>query len=279
MDLSKVKSALTEVNKIGSGSKSDEIFKPDNGTTNVRIVPLKTDPQFPFFQAYIYYGFGARKGMMISPYTFGGYDPIFEFAKESQMNSGGDKEVWKQAKKMEPKTRFFAPVLIRGREEEGVKFWEFSSQIYEDILKICDDPDYGSIEDLQTGTDLVIEKKSPEEAGNQYGEISVRARRNPSPVAPPEKINEIVELIKNQPNWKDVSYFKPTSVDELQSALDMYMSPSEDEAPNEGKASNPFGDVVKNVPKETEQPKEENKIKKQEKITDSKVNLDSIFGD
>jgi hypothetical protein len=58
---------------------------------------------------------------------------------------------------MEPKLRTFAPIVVRGQENEGVKFWGFGKTVYQEILAIVADPDYGDITDETNGRDIVIE--------------------------------------------------------------------------------------------------------------------------
>ena len=35
---------------------------------------------------------------------------------------------------MEPKLRTFVPVVVRGEEGEGVRFWGFGKTVYQEIL-------------------------------------------------------------------------------------------------------------------------------------------------
>ena len=46
----------------------------------------------------------------------------------------GDKEDWKAHKTNGSKLRTFVPVLVRGQEGEGVKFWGFGKTVYQEIL-------------------------------------------------------------------------------------------------------------------------------------------------
>ncbi len=73
-----------------------------------------------------YYGIGNKK-VIASPLNWGEKDPIAEFAK--QLRGTNDKENWRLAKKLDPKVRIFAPVIVRGQESEGVHLWEFVSKI------------------------------------------------------------------------------------------------------------------------------------------------------
>ena len=81
----------------------------------------------------------------LSPVSFGRPDPINEFA--GKLKSTGEKDEWIQGKRLEPKMRTFAPVLVRGKEQEGVKFWGFGKTVYQELLGFIADPDYGDISD------------------------------------------------------------------------------------------------------------------------------------
>ena len=65
---------------------------------------------------------------MISPINFDEKDPLVEFAKKLRQTD--QPENWKLAKKLEPKVRYFAPVIVRGMEDEGVKIWQFGKELY-----------------------------------------------------------------------------------------------------------------------------------------------------
>ena len=58
------------------------------------------------------------------------------------------------------KLRTFVPVIVRGEEGEGVRFWGFGKTVYQEILGYSIDPDYGDITDPSSGRDLTIEYKS-----------------------------------------------------------------------------------------------------------------------
>ena len=62
---------------------------------------------------------------MLSPETWGEKDPIALFAKK--LREEYSKENYLLAKKLDAKTRIFAPVIVRGEEDKGVRLWQFGS--------------------------------------------------------------------------------------------------------------------------------------------------------
>ena len=149
--------------------KSDSIFKPANGKSQVRIVPYKFNKDIPFIELYFPYNINNKT--YLSPMSFGRPDPIVEFAEK--LKRTGDTDDWKAGKKMDPKLRTFVPVIVRGKESEGVKFWGFGKTVYQDILGYIADPDYGDITDPNTGRDIVLEVMSAEESNASYPTLSL----------------------------------------------------------------------------------------------------------
>ena len=95
---------------------------------------------------------------------------------------------------MEPKLRTFVPVVVRGEEGEGVRFWGFGKTVYQEILGYIADPDYGDITDPTSGRDLTIEYKSAEEAGTTYPTTTIRVKPNASALTEDEaKVTQFLE--------------------------------------------------------------------------------------
>ena len=118
--------------------------------------------------------------------------------------------------------RTFAPVIVRGEENEGVKFWGFGKTVYQELLGIIADPDYGDISDPMAGRDIVVERQTPAEAGNQYGKTTIRVKPNQTELADDAKMQK--ELLETQPNYAEL-YTEPT-YDELKEHLQNFLNPS-----------------------------------------------------
>ena len=158
----------------------------------------------------------------MSPMSFGRPDPVQEFA--DKLKSTGDKDEWIQGKRLEPKMRTFAPVIVRGQESEGVKFWGFGKTVYQELLSVIADPDYGDITDPVNGRDIMIERQTPAEAGNQYGKTTVRVKPNQTPIT--DNKDMLQGVFDNQPNLTEL-YTEP-SYDDLKEALQNFLNPTEE---------------------------------------------------
>ena len=158
----------------------------------------------------------------MSPASFGRPDPVAEFA--DKLKSTGNKDEWIQGKRLEPKMRTFAPVVVRGKESEGVKFWGFGKTVYQELLSVIADPDYGDITEAMAGRDIMIERQTPAEAGNQYGKTTVRVKPNQTPITEDKEVLE--SILTSQSNLTEL-YTEPT-YDELKEVLANYLNPSDE---------------------------------------------------
>ena len=219
MDINAIKSKLATLQS--TTSTKENFWKPEPGKQVVRIVPYKHNKDNPFMELYFHYNLGGNK-TYLSPATFGRPDPVEEFS--NKLKSTGNKDEWVQGKRLEPKMRTFVPVVVRGREDEGVKFWGFGKTVYQELLSVIADPDYGDITDAMNGRDIGIERQTPAEAGNQYGKTTVRVKPNQSKLV--EDSEALENLLNNQANITEL-YTEP-SYDDLKEALSNYLNPSEE---------------------------------------------------
>lgn len=211
LNLDAIKAKLNQLNK--ADDKKSQIWRPTEGKTRIRIVPYVHRKDNPFLELYFHYDFG--KKTMLSPISFGNPDPIQEFA--DKLKKTGDKDDWVQGRKIEPKMRTYVPIVVRGKEEEGVKFWGFGKTIYSELLSIITDPDYGDITDLMSGRDIDVEF-TPAENANSYPKTTIRVK--PSTTKATDN-KEVAQKILNQPEITDI-YPEPT-YEELEDALKAWL--------------------------------------------------------
>jgi len=132
LDLDALRAKLQELQSTSTGKKNSDVFwKPPVGKSQIRIVPYAYDKSNPFQELYFHYEIG--KKTMLSPLSFGKPDPIVEFS--DRLKKSGDKEDWKLGRKIEPKFRCYVPVIVRGQESEGVKFYAFGKKIYTELFR------------------------------------------------------------------------------------------------------------------------------------------------
>mgnify|MGYP003111264787 CR=1 FL=1 len=214
IDLEAIKRKLNQLQT--TGARQNNLWKPEPGKQVVRIVPYQHDRSNPFRELYFHYDLGKRN--YLSPVTHGKPDPVVEFCEK--LKASGNSDEWKLGKKMEPKMRTYVPVLVRGKESEGVKLWGFGKQVYQELLGFITDPDYGDITDPMGGRDILVEF-TPSEGPGQFPKTTIRVKPNVTPMTEDKNVAEAVA--KNQPNLDDI--FKEPSYDELKEALENWLNP------------------------------------------------------
>lgn len=225
MDINQIKNRLNSLQNKKGGSQNKEeraknFWKPAVGKTLIRIVPSKFDKSNPFKEVYFHYGVANRS--MIALTNFGEKDPIVEFA--SQLRKSSEKENWQLAKKIEPKMRVFAPVIVRGEEEKGVRLWEFGKETYLELLSMVADEDIGDFSDIYEGRDLTIETVGPEVTGTKYNKSTVRPRTKITPLS--DNSTQAKMWLSEQPEI--FTLYKKYEYDEMKGILLTWLNPEAD---------------------------------------------------
>jgi len=219
MDINAVKKRLAQLQT--STTRSTNLWKPQPGKTQIRIIPYKLNTDTPFIELFFHYDLGGKS--FLSPTSFGRPDPIEEFA--DKLKQSGNREDWRLGKKLESKLRTFTPVVVRGEESGGTKFWGFGKTVYQELLSIIADPDYGDISDPINGRDVVVEFKTAEETGASFPKTTIRVKPNQIPITEDKAV--LTDLLDNQKDITEV--YNELSYDELAEALGDWLNPSDGE--------------------------------------------------
>ena len=226
MDLNAIKQKLEGLqSKQQSGTKTDYstiYWRPTVGKQQIRIVPSSYNPSNPFSELKIYYGITNK--VMLSPLNYGEKDPIALFA--AKLREEYTKENFVMAKKLDPKTRYFVPVIVRGEEDKGTRLWQFGKQVYEELLALAVDDEIGDYTDIVNGRDLTVETVGPESTGTPYNKSSIRVRLKTSPLGDDAALVE--KWTSEQPNPNE-GLFKKFTFEEMKSALEKWLSPEDNE--------------------------------------------------
>jgi hypothetical protein len=225
MDLNAIKKRLSDMQSQASnqgGQKTNLFWKPSVGKQLIRVVPSKYNKDFPFTEMKFYYGIGSKR-VMASPSNWGEKDPIEEFAKK--LRSTNDKENWRLAKKLDAKVRTFAPIVVRGQEDEGVKLWQFGKEVYQEFLNLAADDEIGDFTDINQGRDIKLSTVGPESTGTPYNKTSIGPSLKQTQLADTE--DAVKQLLENQADPMKV--FKPLTYDEMKTSLQEWLSPEGEE--------------------------------------------------
>ena len=224
MDINAIKKRLNQLQS--TNTRTSNLWKPQPGKQQVRIVPYKFNPDTPFIELFFHYNLGGKN--YLSPISFGRPDPIEEFSQ--RLKTTGSKDDFTLGRKLEAKMRTFAPVIVRGEESEGVKFWGFGKTVYQELLSIIADPDYGDITDPVNGRDVVVEFITAEESGASFPKTNIRVKPNQTSISDEP---DVLELVKTQQDIKEI--YQELAYDDLTDVLNEWLNPNEDSTETETK--------------------------------------------
>jgi len=160
-----------KVAQLSGNQRGSSFWRPEEGEHTVRLVPFSDNDGQPFKERWFYYNVGENRGIL-APKQFGKPDPIQELI--SKLRDDGSPESLELCKRLYPKMRGYAPVVVRGEESKGVQLWSFGKMVYQDILNIMLDPDYGDITDPSEGRDIKVTLSKP--PGQNWAKTSVMPR-------------------------------------------------------------------------------------------------------
>ncbi len=236
VDLSAIRKKLNQLN--GQSSKRSSMWRPEEGEeTTVRLLSFPNNEGQPFVERYFYYNIGNNPGIL-TPNQFGKPDPIQELI--NKLRDEGTKESYEMAKKLYPKMRIYAPVIVRGEEDKGVRIWAFGKTIYQSLLNFMLDEDYGDITDPESGRDIrVLCTKTP---GRMWATTEVRPRGKDSPLH--EDSSKIKELVDSIPNIDDM--FSLKSYEELEKIINDWLNEDEESENNSSYSSHSKKSSIEN---------------------------------
>jgi hypothetical protein len=162
----------------------------------------------------------------VAPVQFGKKDPVQELI--TKLRNEGTKESYEMAKQLYPSTRTYAAVVVRGQENEGVKIWDFGKTVYQKLLTLMLDEDYGDITDPLTGRDIKINNSKP--PGKKYADTDVTPRGKVSKLSNDQK--QANEWLNSIPKVED--FYTLKSYDEISGILEAWINGDQETIESEG---------------------------------------------
>lgn len=188
----------------------------------------------PFKSFFLHYNISKDGGFLCPKANFGEKCAVCEFV--SKLWNDGTEESKKMAKDLSKKQRFFSPVLVRGKEEEGPKVWSYSKTVYEYLLKEMIDPENGDITDPKHGLDLLLEYGK--KAGKKFAETTPKFKKKTSALLKDGTEKDIKELLNKIPDLGKL--YLPKTSQEVKAMLDEHLKPE----PTEPSTNTENGSVV-----------------------------------
>ncbi len=200
----------------GNNSSRNTMWKPTEGEKHsVRLLSFPDNDGQPFKELMFYYNIPGQRGLL-APSQFGKRDPIQELI--NKLRDEGTKESYEMAKKLYPKMRVYAACIVRGEESEGVKLWGFGKTVYQKLLALMLDEDYGDITDPLEGRDInVVCSKNP---GQQWAMTEVTPRGKQTKLSKDAK--QAKEWMTGLPDTDSI--FQLKSYDELSKIINDWLA-------------------------------------------------------
>jgi hypothetical protein len=217
IDMEKMRNRMSALKNAGNGG--GKFWRPSEGEQIIRIVPPPGSD--PFRDYWFHYNVGDAPGFLSPKKNFGEECPLDNFVR--QLWKEGTDESKRVAKKLSARQRFFAPVVVRGEESEGVKVWGFGKRAYETLLNLVLNPEYGDITDPESGIDLVLHYEKP--IGASFPETKITPRRKSSPLH--ENAEQAAEMLDTVPDFEELFASSRKTTEEVQAILDKFLD-SED---------------------------------------------------
>ena len=165
-------------------------------------------------------GEGARGGVLCPKRQFGENCPICDFA--SKLWQEGTDDSKKMAKSLFVRQRFFSPVIDRDNEEAGVRIWGYGKTIYETLLGLVLNPDYGDITDVDNGVDFTLTYTLPKTKG-AFPQTNLVPKRKSSALA--KNKSTIKERLESVPEISTL--FQRKSPSDVKAILESFLNPSD----------------------------------------------------
>ena len=219
LDFDAIKRKLERLS--GNNRSQNVMWKPQEGEEHsVRLISFPDNDGQPFKELMFYYNIPGQRGLL-APSQFGDRDPVQELI--NKLRDEGTKESYEMAKKLYPKMRVYAAVVVRGEEDKGVQLWGFGKLVYQKLLGIMLDEDYGDITDPIDGRDIkVICTKPP---GQQWAKTEILPRGRSSVLSKDKK--QAKQWMTSIPDTGTI--FKTKSYDELSKIVNDWLNGSDAE--------------------------------------------------
>ena len=220
IDIKKMQAKLQNLQNRGK-DKASSFWRPQDGTQTVRILPLSDGDPFPSY--YFHYNVGEASGFLCPKQNFGDSCPVCDFSKK--LYKEGDEGSVKMAKDLTARQRFFSAVLVRGNESEGPKIWGYGKKVYETLLNLVLNPEYGDITDTDSGTDLDLQYGKP--AGASFPQTTLTPKRNTTPMCVDLSADECTGILEKIPDTDTL--FERKSTEDVGVLLDAFFQSTDEQ--------------------------------------------------
>ena len=228
INLDKINQALDKLDPTKSNNGSqDDIIKLEEGEHHIRIAPYKHDMEMPFQEMWFHFGIAGRTFLCPTKMK-GESDPICDFASKcwDQFKQTNDESFKEMFKNMAAKNRAYIPIIKRGEEDKGIRWWSVSPRTtYKDILNHVRSALRQNVDitDATEGLDLVVTMAHG--FNNWLVPENITTVLKPSPLAAKKDIPALIDSVVPA---NELFQFAP--IEEMKLALDRHINPNADDS-------------------------------------------------
>jgi len=230
INLSKINGALDRLNPESRSQNNNNtntaVVKLEEGKSNIRIVPYVHDMDMPFQELHFHYGVGGKSFLCPSRMKSDPC-PVCDMATSAWQDfTNTQDETSKEVfKKLVATLRVFIPIVVRGEEDKGVRWWAVSPRTtYKQILEIVKNAlgEGVDITDPSEGIDLIVRV----EKGYNGWLVpeSIQTAMKPSALIEKDKVDELLNTVTN---INDLYSFREVS--EMNEALNSFANENTEE--------------------------------------------------
>lgn len=218
IDLAAIRNRVERLKNNDRGGESNSPkWRPEPGEYVGRVLPWPDAPAGePFKEIAFYYDIG--RGMFPAPESYGEEDAVKEL--RMKLFQDGSEEMREVAKKLFPRNRAYAPIVIRGEEDEGVRLLDMNKTLHEEMLGLFLDEDVGDYTDPAEGFDIkftVTEEPLP--FGNKtWNKITPKVPRSHKPCPAAKSKKQLEEWNSQMPDLN--ALYPRISSEEVEKRLD-----------------------------------------------------------
>lgn len=200
-------------------------WKPQIGQHDIRILPYKDSNGQPVQEVSYYDSRLLSERRFVTPAQFGLPDPIFEMLTDLRKDRSS-KASWKLFLQLQPRERYYIPILVRGEESKGVQLWEFNSKMLKDLYGVFAHPDYADedLTDPVNGYDFTVTVTPTEKTFNGFAvkDLKLQPRRKPSPLLNSE--SERTKVLEQVPNLEEIFKSQVKSVEQMNEIIENFLA-------------------------------------------------------
>lgn len=221
MDVNALRDLVNRMNPGRADNPHKDLwFKPTEDPTVIRVLPNPhSQNNIPFFEMAFHYQVGGERSIVCPKHHDGSPCPICDLADDFRARSGKGKDDpnFQVFKDLSAKARVYAPILIRGREDEGVKLWGFPVSILQFFLEKAASDDWGDFTHPTQGRDVTVQVLKPGTNANpsKYPRPTADLKPTVTPIAKTKE--EMKQILASVPDFfaLDPPLFEIKEYDEL----------------------------------------------------------------